>query len=41
MQFRPHSRFQGVDDHQIRFALDQRVEDRAVVAPSDDRCFLG
>jgi hypothetical protein len=33
MQFRAHTRFHGVRDHQIRFALDQRVEDRGVVAP--------
>jgi hypothetical protein len=37
MQFRLHSRFHGVCDHQIRFALDQRIEDRGVVAPLDDR----
>ena len=40
MQFRLHSRFHGVGDHQIRFALDQRVEDRGVVAPLYDRRFL-
>jgi hypothetical protein len=40
MRFRAHTRFHGVRDHQIRFALDQRVEDRGVVAPLDDRCFL-
>jgi hypothetical protein len=28
MQFRAHTRFHGVRDHQIRFALDQRVENR-------------
>jgi hypothetical protein len=40
MQFRLHSRFHSVGDHQIPFALDQRVEDRGVVAPLDDRRFL-
>jgi hypothetical protein len=40
MQFRLHSCFHGVCDHQIRFALDQRVEDRGVVAPRDDCRFL-
>jgi hypothetical protein len=28
------------DNHQARFALGQRVEDRGVVAPRDDRRFL-
>ena len=40
MQFRLNSCFHSVGDHQIRFALDQRVEDRGVVAPLDDRRFL-
>ena len=40
MQFRLHSRFHGVRDHQIRFALDHRVEDRGIVASLDDRRFL-
>ena len=39
MQFRLHSRFHSIGDHQIRLALDQRVEDRGVVAPRDDRRF--
>jgi len=38
--FARNTRFHGVRDYQIRFALDQRVEDRGVVAPLDDRCFL-
>jgi hypothetical protein len=40
MQLRLQSRFHGVCDHQIGFALDQCIEDRGVVAPSDDRHFL-
>jgi hypothetical protein len=40
MQFRLNSRFHGVSDHQVCFALDQGVEDRGVVAPGDDRRFL-
>ena len=36
MQFRLHSRFHGVGDHQIRFALDQLIKDRGVVAPWHD-----
>jgi hypothetical protein len=40
MQFGLDSRFHNVSDHQIRFALNQRVEDRGVVAPLDDRRFL-
>ena len=40
MQFRLHSRFHSVGDHQIRFALNQRVEDRGVVASLDDHRFL-
>jgi hypothetical protein len=40
MQFRLHSRFDGVGDHKIRFAFDQRIEDRGIVAPQDDRRFL-
>ena len=40
MQFRLHSRFHGIGDHQIRFPLDQRIKDRGVVAPLDDRRFL-
>jgi hypothetical protein len=38
--FRLHSLFHSVGDHQIRFALNQRVEDRGVVSPLDDRRFL-
>jgi hypothetical protein len=40
MQFRLNSCFHSVGDHQIRFALGQRVEDRGVVAPLDDHRFL-
>ncbi|MFZ0604390.1 MAG: hypothetical protein WAN05_24035 [Roseiarcus sp.] len=40
MQFRLRSCFDGVGDHQVRFALGQRIEDRGVVAPRDDRRFL-
>ena len=40
MQLRLNSCFHSVGDHQIRFPLDQRVEDRGVVAPLDDRRFL-
>ena len=40
MQFRLHSRFHSVGDHEIRFALSQRVEDRGVVAPLEDCRFL-
>ena len=39
MQLRLNSCFYSVGDHQIRFALDQRVEDRGVVTPLDDRRF--
>jgi hypothetical protein len=40
MQFRLDSRFHRVGDDQIRFALDQGIKDRGVVAPLDDRRFL-
>ena len=40
MQFRLHSRFHSVGDHEIRFALDEGIEDRGVVAPLNDRRFL-
>jgi hypothetical protein len=40
MQLRLNSCFHSVGDHQIRFSLDQRVENRGVVTPWDDRRFL-
>ena len=37
MQLRLNACFYSVGDHQIRFALDQLIKDRGVVAPRDDR----
>ena len=37
MQFRLNSCFHGVGNHEIRLPLGQRIEDRGVVAPLDDR----
>jgi hypothetical protein len=33
MLFRMHSRSHGIGDHQIRFAFNQRIKDRGVLAP--------